>query len=109
MMHARVSHKYTNFVLMYKTDNIFPVLPINHLVNQYGEPTTPQKLENGTKPPVSNIRVLFYTCVARKENAHVDTKALSMRHHSQKGFWVILVGIPHIKKGNSSTYHVHIK
>ena len=57
MVHAQVSDKYIHFLLMYTTDHIFPVLPIKHLVNQDGEPTTPQKLATGTKPSVSNLHV----------------------------------------------------
>ena len=34
---------------MYTTDNIFPVIPIKHLVIQDGEPTTPNKLETVTE------------------------------------------------------------
>ena len=52
MVHTRVSEEYIHFSLIYTTDNIFPVLPIKHLVNQYGEPTTPHKLETGTKTSV---------------------------------------------------------
>ena len=33
---------------MYTTDHIFTVLPIKHLVNQDGEPTTPHKLATAT-------------------------------------------------------------
>ena len=50
MVHSRVSEKYTHFALIYMTDHIFPVLPINHMVNKYGEPTTPHKLATVTKP-----------------------------------------------------------
>ena len=46
MVHAHVSDKYKHFELMYKTDHIFPVLTIKHLVNQDGEPTVKHKLEN---------------------------------------------------------------
>ena len=80
MVHTRVSDKYIHFSLMYTTDNIFPDLPIKHLVNQDSEQTTPHKLATGTKPSVSNLRVLFYPCVVRKATAHVDTKALNMRN-----------------------------
>ena len=78
---------------MYTTDCIFTVIPIKHLVNQYGEPTPPQKLENCTKKSVLNLCVLFFPCVVLKANSHVDAKALNMRHQSQKVFWGILVGI----------------
>ena len=47
------------FSLMYTTDNIFPVLPIKHLLNQDAEPTMPHEMATGTKPLVSNLHVLF--------------------------------------------------
>ena len=77
---ARFSDKYIHFVLVYTTDNIFPVLLIKHLVNQDGEPTTQCKLANVTKPSVSNLCLLFYTFVVQNSTAHVDTKALNMCH-----------------------------
>ena len=40
MVHARVLDKYIHFALMYTTHNIFSVLPIKHLIDQDGEPTT---------------------------------------------------------------------
>ena len=43
--------------------------------------------------------MLFCQFVVRKATAHVDKKALNMRHQSQKGFCVIFVGIPQHKKG----------
>ena len=84
---------------MYKTDHIFPVLPIKDIINEDGDPTTPHKLETGAKPSVSYLRVLFYPCVVRKATAHVETKALNMRHQAQKGFRSIFVGIPQRQKG----------
>ena len=75
------------------------MLPIKHLVNKYGEPTTPQKLETGTKPSVSNLHVLLFTCVVKKSTTHADTKALNMHHQPLKSFRVILVGIPQYQKG----------
>ena len=65
---------------MNTTYRVFTLLTIKHLLNQDGEPTTPHKLETGTKPSLSNPRVLFWPCVVRKENSHVDTKALNMWH-----------------------------
>ena len=50
------------------------------MINEYGNPTTPFKLATGTKPLVSHSRVLFHMCVVRKANAHVDKRALNMRH-----------------------------
>ena len=43
--------------------------------------------------------MLFCPCVVRKTNAHVEKKALNMRHQSQKGFRSIFVGIPQNRKG----------
>ena len=77
--------------LMYTADNIIPVLPIKHLVNQDGEPNTPHRLATGT---ISNLRVFFCPCVVRNVNAHVDTEPLNMCHQSQKGFHGIFVGRP---------------
>ena len=76
------------------TDYIFHVLPIKHLVNQDGEPTTAYKLTTGKKYLVSNPHVLFCLCVVWKYTAHLDTKALNMIYQSQKGFCGIFVEIP---------------
>ena len=84
MVHARVPEVYVHFALMYKTDHIFPVLPIKYLINKDGTTTTPHKLDTGTKPSVSHLRVLFFPCVVRKATAHVETKTLNMRHQAQK-------------------------
>ena len=105
MVHARVPEIYVHFALMYTTDHIFPVLPIKDLINEDGDPTTPYKLETGTKPSVSHLRVLFCPCVVRKATAHVETKTLNMRHQAQKGFRGIFVGIPQHQKGDL----VHVK
>ena len=83
---------------MYTTDHIFPVLPIKDLRNEDGDPTTPHKLATGTKPSVSNLRVLFCPCVVREATAHVETKTLNMRHQAQKGFCGIFLGIPQHQK-----------
>ena len=98
MVHARVPEIYVHFALMYTTDHIFPVLPIRDLINEDGDPTTPHKLATCKKPSVSHLRVLFCPCVVRKATAHVDTKALNMRHQAQKGFCGIFVGIPEHQK-----------
>ena len=94
MVHARVTEVYVHFAIMYTTYHIFPVLPIKDLINEDGDPTTPHKLATGTKPSVSHLRVLFCPCVVLKAKAHVETKALNMRHQAQKGFRGIFVGIP---------------
>ena len=99
MVHARVPEVYAHFALMYTTDHIFPVLPIKDMINEDGDPTTPNKLATGTKPSVSYLRVLFCPCVVRKATAHIGTKALNMRHQSQKGFRGIFVVIPQHQKG----------
>ena len=99
MVHARVTEVCVHFALMYTTDHIFTVLPIEDIIKEDGDPTTPYKLATGTKPSVSHLRVLFCPCVVRKATAHVETKALNMRHQAQKGFCVIFVGIPQHQKG----------
>ena len=60
---------------MYTTDHILPVIPIKHLVNQYSEPTKPQKLATDTKKSLSNLRVSFCPCIAQKENTNFEKKA----------------------------------
>ena len=99
MLHAQVSYEFIHVSLIYRTYNIFPVLPIKHLVNQDCEPTMPHKMATGTKPSVSYLRVLLFPCVVQKANAHVDTNSLNMCHQSQKGFLGIFVGIPQHPKG----------
>ena len=78
---------------------MFPILPINHLVNQYGEPTMPHKLATGKKPSVSNICVLFCPYVVQKVTAHVNRKALNVCHQPQNGFWGIFFVITQHQKG----------
>ena len=99
MVHDKVPENYMHFALMYTTFHIFPVQPKKELKNKDEDPTTPYKLATGTKPSVSNLRVLFCPCVVRKATAHVDTKTLNMRHQAQKGFRGIFVGIPQHQKG----------
>ena len=98
MVHTRVSEAYIYFTLMYTTYHIFPVIPIKDLINEDGDPTTTHKLATGTKPSVSHLHVLFFPCVVWKATAHVETKALNMRHQAQKGFRGIFVGIPEHQK-----------
>ena len=92
---------------MYIHENIFPVITIKHLVNKEGEPTMPYKLATSTIYSVSNVHVLFCPCVVRKVPAHVEPKALNMRHRSQNGFHGIFVVIPQHQNGASSTYLCH--
>ena len=99
MVHAQVLEAYIHFELMYTADHIFPVLPIKYLINEYGDPTTPFKLAIGMKNSLSNLHVLVCQCVVRKPTSRVGTKALNMRHKSQKCFRSILVGILHYQKG----------
>ena len=65
---------------MYTTDNISNVLPIKHLLNKAGEPTTTHKLATGTKPLLSDLSVLLCACVIKNGTSHNDKKALNMRH-----------------------------
>ena len=74
MVHARVLEAYINFALMYMTYHIFPVLPIKGIINEDGDLITPHKLATGTKPSVSNLRVLFCPCVVRKSTVNVEKK-----------------------------------
>ena len=106
MVHARVLEVYVYFALMYKTDNIFTVLPIKDIINEDGDPTTPHKLATGTKPSVSNLCVLFCPCVVRKATANVEVKTLNMRHQAQKGFCGIFVGITEHQNNILCTYPV---
>ena len=80
MVHARVSEAYIHFVLMYTSDHIFPVLPIIDLINKGGERTMTFKIATGAKPSVSHLRELFCPCVVRKATAHIDKKAINIRH-----------------------------
>ena len=80
MVHARFSEEYIHFSFMYTADNIFLVLPIKYMINEDGNTTTPHKLAIGTKPSVSHLRMLFCPCVVQKSNAHIEKKALNMRH-----------------------------
>ena len=86
MVHTRVLEVYVHFELVYTPDHIFSVLPIKDHINEDGDPTTPHKLTTGTKPSVSHLRMLFYSCIVRKATAHVRTEALDMRHQAQKWF-----------------------
>ena len=56
------------------------------------------KLATGTKTSVSHLRVLFCPYVVRKATAHINKKALHMRHQTQKGFRSIFIGIPQHQK-----------
>ena len=69
---------------MYMTDHILCVIPIKHLINQYGESITPHNLATGTKASVSTPRVLFIPYVVQKATENVDTKALNTYHQLLK-------------------------
>ena len=99
MVHARVLEADIHFTLMYTTYHIFLVLPIKDQINKDGEPTPPFKHGTGTKPSVSNLRVLFFPYVERKATEHVYKKALNTHHQAQKGFQGIFFGIPQYQKG----------
>ena len=70
-VHARVLEAYIHFALMYTAYHIFLVLQMKDMINEDGEPTTPFKLATGTKPSVSHLCVLFFSCVVRKATAHI--------------------------------------
>ena len=73
-------------------------LSIKDLISEDGNPTTPFNPTIVTKTSVSDLRMLFCPCVLQKATAHVDKKALNMRHQAQKGFHGISVGIPQHQK-----------
>ena len=56
-------------------------------------------MKTGTENSVSKLRILLCLCVVKKSTANVETKALSMRHQSQKGFRGFFVEIPQHQKG----------
>ena len=99
MVNARVLEAYIHFASMYTTDHILPVLAIKDLINEDGNPTTPFKLATGTKPSASNLRVLFFSCIVQKYTAHVDKKALNIRHQAQEGFQGTFFGVIQHQKG----------
>ena len=99
MMHARVLGEYIYFALIYKTGIIFPDLPIKHLVNHDGVPTTPHKLAAGTNLQYQTY-VFIFSFVLQKATSRIDTKELNIFHQSEKGFGGIFVGIPQYQKGN---------
>ena len=68
------------------------------MINEDGELTTSFKLATGTKPSASHLQVLFYSCFVQKATAHVNKKALNMRHQAQKGFQGIFVGMTQHQK-----------
>ena len=86
MVHAQLLEGYINFTLSYMADNILPVIPIKDLINEYRNSTTPFKLVTGTRPSMSHLRVLFFTCVVQEATTNVGTKALNMSHQVQTYF-----------------------
>ena len=108
-MHAWVSDEYINFASIYTTDNILPVIPINPLVYQDGEPTTSHKLATGMKPSSSNLCILLCLCVLLKTTVHVDIKTLNMCHQSHKTNYISSLEFHNNKQGTSNTYLVQRK
>ena len=83
---------------MYTIYHIFLLLPIKDLIKEEREPTMSFNLASGTKPFVSQLRLLFCPFIVRKGTAHVTTKALNICHQGQKGFRGIFVGITQHQK-----------
>ena len=104
MVHARFLGANIHFALMYTTYHIYGSTN-KYLINEDGEPTTPFKLATGMKPSLSHLQVLFCPCVVHKATAHVNKKALNMRHQAQKGFVVSLLELHKIKKEILCKYH----
>ena len=63
MVHTKFSEAYIHFSFMYTTDHIFPVLPIKDLIKEDSETTPTFTHLTGTKPSVSNLCMLFCSCV----------------------------------------------
>ena len=57
MVHTRVPEAYDHFALMYTTDHIFPVLPIEYLIKEDGYPTTPN---SGNRYETFSVTFTFY-------------------------------------------------
>ena len=98
MVYAKILEAYIHFALMYTAYHIFRLIPIKYMTPRDSDPTTPFELVIGTKVSISNLRVLFCPCVVRKATAHVDKKALNMRHQAQNVFVVSLLELHIIKK-----------
>ena len=94
LVHVIFTKSYIHFILLNMTDHIFQMLPINDLINEDGESTTPLKLVTDQKTSISNLGTLFFPCVVRNAISHAHTKAFNMRHQAQKGFQGIFIGIP---------------
>ena len=67
MVTAWVSDEYIHFSLIYTTGRILPVLPIKHLVNQDGEPTTRHKMATVTKTSVSDPRIYSFHVLYKRQ------------------------------------------
>ena len=109
MVHVQVLDNYIHFSLMYTAHHIFLLLPTIYLVNKDCEPTMPHKLETSTKHSLSNINVILCPGVVWKVTAHVERKALTMCHQSQKSSGISSLEPHNTKKGTSSTCLVHRK
>ena len=94
MVHVLVLEAYIHSVLMFIADYIILLLPIQDLINEYGETTMPFKLATCMKPSILHLHVLFCPCVVRKATAHVGTKVFNMHQQAQKSFCGIFVAIP---------------
>ena len=66
-VHGQVSDEYIHFAFMYTNVHILHVIPIKHLLNQGGEPTTPHKLKTGNN--LQHQTYVFY-----KKQLHTETQ-----------------------------------
>ena len=107
MLHVQVSEACIHFTFMYTVYHILPVLPIEYLINEHYETTTPFKLVKVTKPSVSHLRVLFFLFFVWNANVHVGTEALNMCHQAKRVFAVSLLEFYSIKKGVLFMYHTN--
>ena len=70
MVHSRVSEAYFYFVLIFMEDHILPVLSIKDLINEDRNPTTPYKLETGSKLQYC-IHLFYFVRVLCKNPLHM--------------------------------------
>ena len=93
---------------MYTPHYIFPILTIEPLINQDGEPTTPHKLPTDIKYSLSNPPVLFYHVLYTKGLHLLTERRYVCVNNHKRVFGVYLLEF-YTKKGTSYMYLLHEK
>jgi hypothetical protein len=96
LVHSRQPDTFWHQAIMYSVE-IFNILPVKHLVDEGGTPTTPSQLFLGTKPMLSHFCVLGCPAVAKKWVTHIDNK--SVNKQTESGISGIFLGFPYQQKG----------